>query len=149
MYPHLLATHNVFRWLVLFTLLIAIIIAFSGWLGNKTYGKGAHKARVFTVIFAHVQLVLGLVLYFVSPQVTVFLDDVSAGMKDKALRFVGMEHGLMMLIAVIAITIGSAKVKRQTTDQGKYKTMAIWFAIALAVILYAIPWNMPHFRPFN
>lgn len=149
MYPHLLATHNVFRWLVLFTLLAAIIIGFSGWLGNKKYGKGAHKARVFTVIFVHIQFVLGIVLYFVSPRVTAFLDNVGAGMKDKDLRFVGMEHALLMLIAVILITIGSAKVKRQTTDTGKYKTMAIWFTIALALILFAIPWAMPHFRPFN
>jgi hypothetical protein len=148
MYPHLLATHNLFRWLVLIFLVLAIILAWRGWLGNKKFGAVDNRFKVFTVVFAHIQFVLGIVLYFVSPKVTAFLDNVGAGMKDKELRFAGMEHVLLMLIAVVCITIGSAKVKRKTTDTAKFKTMAIWFTIALLVILFAIPWNMPHFRSF-
>ncbi|MFD2918179.1 hypothetical protein ACFS6H_00580 [Terrimonas rubra] len=148
MYPHLLATHNVVRWLVLIFLVIAILLAWRGWLGNKKFGAVDNRFRVFTVIFTHIQFILGIVLYFVSPRVTAFLDNVGAGMKDKDLRFVGMEHALLMLISVVLITIGSSKTKRQATDKAKFKTMAIWFTIALLLILFAIPWSMPHFRPF-
>lgn len=148
MYPHLLATHNVVRWLVLIFLVVAILLAWRGWLGNKKFSSTDSRFRVFTVIFTHIQFILGIVLYFVSPRVTAFLDNVGAGMKDKDLRFVGMEHALLMLIAVVFITIGSAKSKRQATDKGKFKTMAIWFTVALLLILFAIPWSMPHFRPF-
>ncbi len=94
----------------------------------------------------HLQLVIGLILYFVSPLVAGFLDNVGAGMKEKDLRFFGMEHFIMMLIAVVVITIGSAKSKRQSSDTAKYKTVAIWFTIALVLVLIAAP---SEFSPMN
>jgi hypothetical protein len=62
------------------------------------------------------------------------------------MRFFGMEHITMMVIAIVIITIGSAKVKRQPTDQQRFKTMAIWFTIALMIIFSSIPWQ---FSPFT
>ncbi|MEJ7740420.1 MAG: hypothetical protein WKF97_23625 [Chitinophagaceae bacterium] len=65
-----------------------------------------------------------------------------------------MEHITMMLTAIIVITIGSAKTKRKSTDQEKFKTMATWFTIGLLIILTSIPWpfspltSRPFFRPF-
>jgi cytochrome bd-type quinol oxidase subunit 2 len=59
-----------------------------------------------------------------------------------------------MVIAVGVITIGSDKIGKATTDQQKYKTMAIWFGIGLLLILISIPWSFspftsrPNFRPF-
>lgn len=72
----------------------------------------------------------------------------------RQIRFFGMEHITMMMIAITLITIGSAKAKRKTTDEAKFKTMAIWFSIALLLILSSIPWSFspltsrPLFRSF-
>lgn len=146
MYPHLLATHNLLRWVFLVFILISLIQSYSGWFGNKPYTKAANTFKTLTVSTVHLQLIIGLILYFVSPLVAGFLDDMGGSMKNKDLRFYGMEHGIMMLLAVVFVTIGSAKSKRQLNDTAKYKTIAIWFTIALLLILVAAP---SEFSPMN
>jgi len=99
-------------------------------------------------------LIIGLWLYFISPIVAYFLYNFSTAVHNRQVRFFGMEHVTMMLTGIILITIGSAKAKRKTTDKEKFKTMAIWFTIALLVILSSVPWSFsplvsrPLFRPF-
>ena len=146
MYPHLLATHNLLRWIFLVFLLISLAQAYSGWLGNRPFTKLANTFKTLTVSTIHLQFILGLILYFVSPIVAEFLGDVGGSMKNKDLRFFGIEHVVMMLLAVVAVTIGSAKSKRQPTDTAKYKTIAIWFTIALLLVLVAVP---SEFSPMN
>ncbi|HWZ35774.1 MAG TPA: hypothetical protein VNW51_06410, partial [Mucilaginibacter sp.] len=69
------------------------------------------------------------------------------------IRFFGMEHITMMLIAITLITIGSAKIKQKPTDEQKFKAWAIWYTIALAIIFFSIPWafspftSRPYYRP--
>ena len=140
MYQGLLHTHSLLRWFLLIALIGAVVLAISGLMGKKGYNSTTDKFRKFTVIFAHIQLLIGLVLYFISPMVQQVLSDMKAAMASKSLRFVTVEHTLMMLIAIVLITIGSAKAKRQTDDSQKYKKLAIWFGIALVLILAAIPW---------
>lgn len=154
MYSFILATHSLIRWFVLTSLLFAIYRAYRGWLSNKTYTSFDENTRVITTIIAHTQLVIGLALYFISPIVDYFLHHFKIAVHERQIRFFGMEHVTMMLIAIVLITIGSAKAKRQTGDQQKFKTMAIWFTIALLIILSSIPWSFsplisrPNFRPF-
>ena len=140
MYQGLLHTHSLLRLFLLIALIGAVVLAISGLMGKKGYNSTTDKFRKFTVIFAHIQLLIGLVLYFISPMVQQGLSDMKAAMASKSLRFVTVEHTLMMLIAIVLITIGSAKAKRQTDDSQKYKKLAIWFGIALVLILAAIPW---------
>lgn len=154
MHPHLLATHNLLRWVFLAVILISLIQAYTGWFGNKSYTKSADRFRLFTVITVHLQLVFGLLLYFVSPIVKEFLANPGASMKDSNLRFFGMEHLLMMLLVVVFVTIGSAKAKKKSSDVAKYKTLAIWFTIAIVLVLVAAPSTFspmnlrPNFRGF-
>lgn len=146
MYPHLLATHNALRWIFLAFLLVSLIQSYSGWLGNKNYTKSANLFKTLTVSTIHLQFIIGLILYFVSPLVAGFLDDMGGSMKNNELRFFGLEHAIMMILAVVFVTIGSAKSKRQVSDTSKYKTVAIWFTIALVLILLAAP---SEFSPMN
>ena len=62
-------------------------------------------------------------------------------MKDSLLRFSSVEHPLIMIIAVILITIGFSKHKKKETGNAKFKTIAIFYAIALILILSRIPWG--------
>jgi len=141
MYQILLPLHSVTRWLVLLSLLFAIYRGYRGWLGNKPYTTVDNAARLFAVNIAHIQLVIGLWLYFISPIVNYFLHNFKEAVHDRQIRFFGMEHITMMLIAIIFITIGSAKAKLKTTDKEKFKTMAIWFTISLLLIFTSIPWS--------
>jgi uncharacterized membrane protein len=139
---------------VLVSLLYAIINSYRGWLFNKSWLKSDDIIRHTTATISHIQLVLGVVLYFISPIVSYFLHNLGTAIHERSIRFFGMEHITMMLIGITVITIGSAKAKRQTTDREKFKTMAIWFTIALLIILSSIPWSFsplisrPNFRGF-
>jgi len=128
--------HSVTRWLVLIFLILAIISAFQGWMGKKAYTEGDRKKALFALIFTHVQFVLGLILYFISP----YVKHESGVMKDTLLRFYTVEHFVMMILAVILITIGYSVSKRKTEALSKFKTTAIYYLIALLIILAAIPW---------
>lgn len=152
MYPTLLALHSLTRWLVLGSLLFAIFRAYRGWLLNKPYLKFDNCVRHITATIAHVQLVLGISLYFISPIVSYFIHNFSTAVHERTIRFFGMEHIAMMFIGIIVITIGSVKAKRRETDKEKYKTMAIWFTVGLLIILSSVPWSFsplisrPNFR---
>lgn len=136
----LLHTHSLLRYILLIFILISIFKSFSGWFNKKPYLPGDKKAALFTLISAHLQLVVGLILYFLSPTVKAGLADMGAAMKDPGLRFWSVEHISMMLIAIILITIGYAAAKRGKDDEAKHKKIAIFFLLAIVVIFIAIPW---------
>lgn len=136
----LLHTHSLLRYILLALILIAIFKSFSGWFGKKQYLPGDKKVALFTLITAHLQLVLGLVLYFISPMVQTGLSDMGFAMKDPSLRFWAVEHISMMIIAIILITVGYSTAKRGKDDEAKHKKIAIFYTLALIVIFIAIPW---------
>src|SRR6185437_5636241 len=117
MYSLLLSIHSLVRWLLLVTLLISIGRAYQGWLKNKRFSKRDNTLRVITSSIAHTQLILGLWLYFISPVIKYFLQNFSEAVHMREIRFFGMEHSLMMLIAIVLITIGSSLSKRKNEDK--------------------------------
>lgn len=145
-YSVLLVVHSLFRWFLLISLIYTIYQAFKGWSSNLPYTPRIDKIRNITVILAHVQLLVGLVLYALSPAIRKLFNNFGEAVQDTALRFYGMEHSVMMIIAIVLITIGSAKAKRYSEDVNKFKSIAIWFTIGLILILVTIPWP---FSPFD
>lgn len=142
MYTGLLHTHNLFRWLVLITLLLTLFFALSGWLGKKNWTKRDNIAGLLLTIFTDIQLLVGLVLYFfASPIVKTAFADFGAAMKNADIRFYAVEHILMMVIALVLIHIGRAKIKRINADWKKHRAAAVWYGLALVLILAAIPWE--------
>ncbi|HEV7350050.1 hypothetical protein [Telluribacter sp.] len=154
MYSTLLALHSFVRWLVLASLLYAIFRAYKGWFSKKEFTRFDNSIRHWTATIAHVQLIIGLCLYFISPIIEYFLHNFKDAIYQREIRFFGMEHSSMMITAIVFITIGSAKAKRRQTDIEKFKTMALWFTAGLLIILSSVPWafspltSRPYFRPF-
>ncbi|MGV3762240.1 hypothetical protein [Parapedobacter sp.] len=154
MYPTLLATHSLVRWLVLAALLVAVGYAYHGWFAKRKFSRFDNALRHWTATIAHIQLIVGLWLYIISPFSNQFLKGFSDTVHQRDLRFFGMEHSLMMVVAIVIITVGSAKAKRKVIDSEKFKTMAIGYTIGLLIILASIPWafspftSRPLFRPF-
>jgi hypothetical protein len=153
MYSTLLALHSLTRWLVLGSLLFAIIRAYRGWLFKKTFSKFDDNVRLVAATMAHIQFVLGVTLYFISPIVNYFLHNLGTAMHERSIRFFGMEHITMMLIGIGIISTVSSKAKKKPADVQKFKTLAIWYTIGLLIILSSIPWSFsplisrPSFRP--
>lgn len=136
MYDILKSTHSGLRWLVLIFIVLAIFNALMK-RGKKTeYTKGDKMPVLLGLIFTHVQLLLGFALYFISPKVTF----VEGFMKDTASRFYAVEHISMMILAVVLITIGYSKAKRQEIASKKHNTVLIFYGIGLLLILASIPW---------
>lgn len=135
MYQTLLALHSVVRWFVIISLLYATFKAYQGWLGNKAFTKQDNSIRHWTTTICHVQLMIGIALYYISPIVNALIHNFNETVHVSEIRFYGMEHSLLMFIFVVIITIGSMKAKRKLTDTDKFKTQAIWFSIGLFILL--------------
>ena len=140
MYIGLLHFHSLLRWVLLLLLITVVVKALQGRNGGKAFGPGDRKLSLFTMISAHLQLVFGAFLYMISPIVQQSLQNMGATMKDSINRFWAVEHITMMIISIALLTIGHIKAKRATSDQDKFKAQALYFTIALLLILVAIPW---------
>src|SRR6188768_607193 len=116
MYEKILALHNVLRWLALLGVLWAFVRALRGSMGGGQYTLADKSASLFATIAVDVQLLAGLVLYFVSPNVKSAFQDFGAAMKNKELRYFALEHGLTMLIAIACVHIGKVMTKKAASD---------------------------------
>ena len=114
--------------------------------------RGARGVNMTTRVFSialDIQMLLGLVLYFaLSPFTRAAMQNMGAAMSNPTLRYWSVEHLTGMVIAVVVAHIGRARMRRATDDQARYKTGALFVAIALVLILISIPWpGMPNARP--
>ncbi len=142
MYTGFLHLHDTLRWLLLIVIAITVVKYLIGWLGKKPWTKIDNVLGIVFTSLMDLQLLTGLVLYFfLSPVTKLALSDFGAAMKDAGLRFYAVEHISMMVIAVVLVHVGRAKSKKAKTDLSKFKTASIFFLIALALILAAIPWE--------
>ena len=142
MYQTVQFIHSYWAYLVVIMLTIASISAIIGWVSGKEYSAGNFRISLFTLIVSHIQLLIGIVLYFVAPYFKMWGEVVMGGvMGDSTLRLYNVEHPLMMIIAIALITIGYSKHKKKLTSTPKFKTLAIFYTIALVVLLSRIPWN--------
>lgn len=126
--------HSGMRWLALGLLIYAIVNALLK--KNKgTYTDNDKLVSVLTLSFVHLQVVVGLVLYFMQGRMNGFSE-----MSEKLPRLYALEHPLMMLIAAVLITIGHSKSKKAVEDSKKFKTTYVFFGLGLILILSRIPW---------
>jgi hypothetical protein len=134
--------HSGFRWIVLILLVAATFKALLKWRSNAPFTEADRKLNFFTMLAAHLQLLLGLALYFMSDKVA-FSGDT---MKVAITRFFTAEHSLMMLVAIALITIGYTKSKKATEEALKFRTTFRYYLAALILVLAGIPWP---FRGFG
>lgn len=152
MYQTLILYHSICRWLVLLSLLYALIRAARGKITGKAFSGTDNAVRHWTATIAHIQLVIGMVLYTQSPVIRYFWSNFREARESPDSLFFGLIHILMMLAAIVLITIGSARAKRMPADKDKFNTMLLWYGLGLLLIIIAIPWpfsllaHRPYFR---
>ncbi|MCR9174028.1 MAG: cytochrome B [bacterium] len=145
MYGILVHLHSGLRWVVLLLLIYAIINAARS-ISSGKYLKKDKMINLFTMISLHIQLLIGLILYIISPNVK-FID---GWMKDSMLRFFALEHITLMIIAIAIITIGRSRAEKKLEGtRNKHRAILISYIIGLILILVSIPWPFGRWASFG
>jgi len=134
MYNSLLFAHSYLRYIILILLVIVIITSLLGLVNKKPYTNTDNKLSLYLFISTHLQLLLGLILFFVSPVVQFS----GEAMKNPATRYWLVEHNTAMLIAIVFITLARTTSKKMSDSQRKHKRMLIFNLIALVIIVLTI-----------
>jgi len=132
--------HSKWAYLVLVVLVLATLNAIIKFFGDKEFDAKDFRISLFALITMHIQLLLGIILWFSKG----YFDEMGVGevMKNSAIRKLAVEHPTTMIIAVALVTIGYSKHKKKLVSKPKFKVLAIFYTIALALVLYMIPWNL-------
>lgn len=135
--------HSYWAYLVLIILIIAVINAIAGLRSKREFQAKDLRISLFSLIASHIQLIIGLIAYYMSDAYSL-MKEVGMGevMKNSELRKALVEHPLMIIIAIALITIGFSKHKKKESDAAKFKTIAVYYTIALVLILGVIPWGL-------
>lgn len=136
MYQTVQSLHSTLAYIALAVLILAVINAIYGLLNKKLFTSKDLRLSLFALIFCHIQLVIGLILYFISPNGIALL-----GNMEKQARLTSLEHPLINIIALALITIGWSKHKKQESQNGKFKKIAVFYTLGLLLILSRIPWT--------
>ena len=134
MHSLLLLFHSTIRYFVLIFLILVIVRSLMGWMNRKDYTNTDDKVSLWLFILTHTQLLIGLILFFVSP-VVIFS---GASMKDSVARYWLVEHNTMMIIAIVLISVARISIKKIADTVAKHKRLFILNTIALVITLIAI-----------
>ena len=130
--------HSGWAYLTLLLLFFVLINSLKGMSTKREFTLKDRKIALFGLIVSHIQLLVGLMLYFASP-----LGFASFGeMKDATIRLTSLEHPLINIIAIILITIGWSKHKKADSSNAKFKSLAVFYGLGLVMILSRIPWHL-------
>ena len=134
--------HSYWAYLVLLVLILATGNALIKFFGDKEFDAKDFRISLFALITMHIQLLLGIILFFTKDYFSTIeqVGGMGAVMKNDDLRMKIIEHPTLMIVAVILITVGYSKHKKKLTSKPKFKLLAIFYTIALACVLYMIPW---------
>lgn len=133
--------HSYWAYIVLAILVFTVVNAILGLIKKKQFTDKDLRLGLFTLIVSHIQLLIGLGWYFMSPWFKALKTNGSEVMGEQATRLLAVEHPIMMILAIVLITIGWSKHKKKIEDSTKFKIFVIFYGLALVLILSRIPWN--------
>jgi uncharacterized membrane protein YozB (DUF420 family) len=147
MYDVFLALHNILRWVVVILAVFALVRAYRGWLGKQEWTPADRKSGSFFAISMDIQLLLGLILYFLLSPLTrpLFEGQMDLVMGNSEMRFFGVEHIFYMILSVIFVHAGTILSRRAEEPVAKHKRAAIWFTLVAILLIIGIPWWRPFF----
>lgn len=138
MYTFVKNFHSGWAYLALLLLVFSVVNSFLGKSSKKEFTTKDRKIALFGLIATHIQLVVGLILYFLSP-----LGSASIGqMAESDVRLTWLEHPIINILAIVLITIGWSKHKKSTTAKAKFNCIFLFYGLGLLLILSRIPWKL-------
>lgn len=127
-----LMLHNYMRWVLLAVAVLVVLKALAGWLGKQKFtGLDNQLGLVYTIV-VDIQVLLGLILWLFGPTGLKLL---TTGMGDPYVRFIALEHAILMLLALALAHMGRTRVKRLTSDLAKHRTSFIFYLLSLVFIV--------------
>ena len=139
MYTGLKHLHSYLAYLLLAALVFSIIYVIIQFVGKKSFTDKVRKVTLIGFIATHLQLLIGLVLYVISP---VGLSNISGeAMSESLSRLYILEHPLTMLIAIVLVSVGYIKAKKPGDDARRFRTVIIYYGLGLILMLSRIPWS--------
>ena len=142
MYSLLKNVHIYWAYFLLLVLILAILNAIAGKIKGKDFESRDLRLSLFGLIFSHIQLLIGLILYFVSPWFKQWSNLGMGGvMKDSQTRLFLVEHPITNILAIVLITMGWSLHKRQSDPGKKFLRIAIFYGLGLLLLLSRIPWD--------
>ncbi|MFV0248196.1 MAG: hypothetical protein ACK5H1_04450 [Tenacibaculum sp.] len=133
--------HSYWAYIVVAVLIFTVANAIKGLLSRQEFSHKAFRLGLFTLIISHIQLLIGLGWYFMSPWYQGLKNNGAAVMQEPTTRLLAVEHPLTMVIAVVLITLGWSKHKKQVKSKDKFKTFVVFYGIALLLVLVRLPWR--------
>ncbi|MEB2778480.1 hypothetical protein SYJ56_24440 [Algoriphagus sp. D3-2-R+10] len=140
MYTGIQHLHSGIAYLALLALVVVIIYMLIGSLSNREFTEKDRKIGLIAFVLSHIQLLAGLILYFISPLGLEMLQSDSA-MSDPAARLIALEHPLINIIAIVVISVGYIRAKKLRTSRSKFRSIYMMYAIGLVLILSRLPWS--------
>ena len=141
MYEAIKTLHSFWAYLVVLVVVLATFNAIVKLVGKKGFGPQDFRISLFALIVMHLQLLIGIVLYITSPYLEEFsTKGMGEIMGNDALRLVLIEHPTTMILSIVFITIGYSKHKKKLSSNKKFKTLSIFYAISMVLLLSRIPW---------
>ena len=149
LYAIVLGIHSAVRWLVLGLERWVSVRSFIGWRRAEPWGTLHERSHALFSGVIRLQFLLGLGLYlFLSPISRAFFNNPGAAIKVSEFRFFGLEHALMMVLAVGVAEFGRGRSKRLTEPRKRQRTVFLSSFFALLLMIAAVPWPfMPTRRP--
>jgi len=135
-YPILKHSHSGLRWVVLLFLVGVVLNSGIRYFMKKEFRPVDQGIGLIALSLLHLQLLIGIILYFVSPMVIFSAES----MGNALLRFFLVEHSSLMLVAIILTTLGYSLVKKAQTQEAKHLRLFLFFGIGLLIIIVSIPW---------
>lgn len=154
MFHFLLALHSIFRWIILLSFLITIVILVFNILKNKPFSKQNYRFLQAVCLLLNSQLIVGILLFYNSHLVNLFWLNFQEALKLRQPRFFGLEHPSMMILGVLLFNFFSFKMRNKINSTKANYYFLKCFLIILFIILSSIPWSFspltsrPDFRSF-
>lgn len=141
MYQIIQIVHSYLAYVVLALLFLAVANAIIGLASKKMFTlEKDFRLGLFTLILAHMQLLVGLLLFFLSANGLQAIQTLGMGGLNSAARLLAVEHPFINIIAVVLITVGWSRHKKFMEADKKFKSFAIFYGLGLLLILSRIPW---------
>lgn len=141
MYQTVQTLHSYWAYVVLTILAIATINALFKFFNKNEYYSRDLRISLFALIVSHIQLLLGLIVYFVSPFGLKNISNNGMSGLDANMRLLAVEHPFVGILAIVLITIGFSRHKKKITAKMKFKILSIFYTIALVLVLSRLPWS--------
>jgi len=143
MYETIQMLHSYLAYVALAVLFLAVANAITGLISKRIFTMDKDlRLSLFALILVHVQLVIGLILYFVSPSGFNAIQEFGMGGLTSAARLLAVEHPFVNIIAIVLVTVGWSRHKKFVEGDKKFKSIAIFYTLGLVLILSRIPWGI-------